>query len=75
MSNVMANEPQQITVQDRTCIDRKFNGTTDGANLTFLQRHIEYPDHWIEMRAWTTVSRFDESLPVFERILNSIRVE
>ncbi len=54
-------------------IDLVQTGTLTGVNLVWHTRHIERPDAWVELRMWTTRSRYVNHAATFDQIAASIR--
>jgi myo-inositol-hexaphosphate 3-phosphohydrolase len=65
-------EKLQIRVDDRPAVDVAMAGTFNGVNLIFYSRLVEYPDTWVEVRLWTTPSRFQEHEATFGRIASTL---
>ena len=66
------SEKMQIQVDDRPAVEVAMAGTFNGVNLIFYSRLVEYPDTWVEVRLWTTPSRFQEHEATFGRIASTL---
>ena len=65
-------EKLQILVDGRPAVEVAMAGTFNGVNLIFYSRLVEYPDTWVEVRLWTTPSRFQEHEATFGRIASTL---
>ena len=65
-------EKLQILVDGRPAVEVAMAGTFNGVNLIFYSRLVEYPDTWVEVRLWTTPSRFQEHQATFGRIASTL---
>lgn len=54
-------------------IDTVQTGALSNVNLVWQSRYIEYPDAWLELRMWSTPSRYEMQPSIFDRIAASIR--
>lgn len=60
-------------VEDCSTADRTVAGTLNGVRLIYALRHIETPQTWVEVRSWSTRSRFQQHHPLFSQIAASVQ--
>lgn len=72
-TDVAVGEMQITEVDGQQAVDQVVAGTFDGVIICCYLRHVEYPDVWVELRQWTTRSRFEANEASFVKIATSIR--
>ncbi len=68
-----SGEMQAGEVDGLPTIDVVQTGTSTGVNLVWHTRLVECPDVWVELRMWTTRSRYVSHAETFDQIAASIR--
>lgn len=72
--NVTAGSPQVETREGRLQANTVLRGSTEGMNLVFVMRHIDFGNDWVEVNMWTTVSRYDKYRDMFRVMANSVKM-
>lgn len=71
--DVAVGAMQMTEVDGCQAVDQAVAVTFNGVNFCFYLRHVEYPDAWVELRLWSTRSRFEAHETDFAKIAASIR--
>lgn len=74
MDSVQAEELIESEVNGFPTVDSRVQATTEGTNLRFHLRYVDYGDAWLCLNVWSTLSKYAEHEETFARILDSIEI-
>jgi hypothetical protein len=75
MTNVSASEPVELTINGQSALQDEITGTQEGTNIVFLHTTVEGDQHFHQILAWTSKSRWDEHKEKLREVTRTFRGE